>query len=78
MADMLVKLYNIPNSYEIEKKLSEEGIKIKKALAPDRSRIIDFSRACAKEDYSNEVTAAFSNNLLYSNKGEENNRLCVL
>ncbi len=50
MADMLVKLYNIPNSYEIEKKLSEEGIKIKKALAPDRSRIIDFSRACAKED----------------------------
>ncbi len=58
MADMLVKLYNIPNSYEIEKKLSEEGIKIKKALAPDRSRIIDFSRACAKEDYS----AAFSNN----------------
>ena len=62
MADMLVKLYNIPNSYEIEKKLSEEGIKIKKALAPDRSRIIDFSRACAKEDYSNEVTAAFSNN----------------
>lgn len=62
MADMLVKLYNIPNSYEIEKKLSEEGIKIKKALAPDRSRIIDFSRACAKEDYSDEVTAAFSNN----------------
>ena len=46
MTDMLVKLYNIPNSYEIEKKLSEEGIKIKKALAPDRSRIIDFSRAC--------------------------------
>lgn len=30
MADMLVKLYNIPNSYAIEEKLSEEGIKIKK------------------------------------------------
>lgn len=62
MADMLVKLYNIPNSYAIEEKLSEEGIKIKKALAPDRSRIIDFSRTCAKEDYSDEVNAAFSNN----------------
>lgn len=62
MADMLVKLYNIPNSYAIEEKLSEEGIKIKKALAPDRSRIIDFSRICAKEDYSDEVNAAFSNN----------------
>lgn len=62
MADMLVKLYNIPNSYAVEEKLSEEGIKIKKALAPDRSRIIDFSRICAKEDYSDEVNAAFSNN----------------
>lgn len=62
MADMLVKLYNIPNSYAIEEKLSEEGIKIKKALAPDRSRIINFSRICAKEDYSDEVNAAFSNN----------------
>lgn len=62
MADMLVKLYNIPNSYAIEEKLSEEGIKIKKALAPDRSRIIDFSRTCAEEDYSDEVNAAFSNN----------------
>lgn len=62
MADMLVKLYNIPNSYAIEEKLSEECIKIKKALAPDRSRIIDFSRICAKEDYSDEVNAAFSNN----------------
>lgn len=62
MADMLVKLYNISNSYAIEEKLSEEGIKIKKALAPDRSRIINFSRICAKEDYSDEVNAAFSNN----------------
>lgn len=62
MADMLVKLYNISNSYDIEKKLSEEGIKIKKALAPDRSRIIEFSRTCAKDDYSDEVAAAFSNN----------------
>lgn len=62
MADMLVKLYNIPDSYDIENKLLKEGIKLKKALAPDRSRIIDFSRTCAKEDYSDEVKAAFSNN----------------
>lgn len=62
MADMLVNLYNIPSSYTIEEKLLEKGIQIKKALAPDRSRIIDFSRTCAKEDYSDEVTVAFSNN----------------
>jgi len=31
-------------------------------LAPDRSRIIAFSKTCAKDDYSDEVRAAFSNN----------------
>ena len=62
MADMLVKLYNIPNSHDIEKKLLKNGIRVKKALAPDRSKIIAFSRICAKDDYSDEVRAAFSNN----------------
>ena len=62
MADMLVKLYNIPYSHDIEENLSKSGIRIKKALAPDRSRIIAFSRTCAKDDYSDEVQAAFSNN----------------
>ena len=62
MADMLVKLYNIPCSHDIEENLSKSGIRIKKALAPDRSRIIAFSRTCAKDDYSDEVQAAFSNN----------------
>ena len=62
MADMLVKLYNIPCSHDIEENLSKSGIRIKKALAPDRSKIIAFSRICAKDDYSDEVQAAFSNN----------------
>ena len=44
MADMLVKLYNIPHSHDIEENLFKSGIRIKKALAPDRSRIIAFSR----------------------------------
>lgn len=61
MADMLVKLYDMPDSHGIEEKLLKSGIRIKKALPPDRSRIIAFSRTCAKEDYSDEVQAAFSN-----------------
>ena len=66
MADMLVKLYNIPCSHDIEENLLKKGIRIKKALAPDRSRIVAFSRACAKDDYSDEVQAAFSNNPITS------------
>ena len=30
MADMLVKLYNIPEFYDMEEKLLQEGIRIKK------------------------------------------------
>lgn len=61
MADMLVQLYDIPDSHDIEEKLLGEGIRIKKALAPDKSKIVNFARTCAKEDYSDEVSAAFSN-----------------
>lgn len=62
MADMLVKLFNIPSSAEIEKELLKEGIRIKKALVPDRSKIVEFSKTCANQDYSDEVLAAFANN----------------
>lgn len=62
MADMLVKLYNIPDSHDIEKELLKEGIRIKKALAPDRSKVIEFAKTCAADDYSDEVQAAFCNN----------------
>lgn len=33
MADMLVKLYNIPHSHDTEENLLKSGIRIKKALA---------------------------------------------
>ena len=48
MADMLVKLYNIQSSAETEQELLKEGIRIKKALAPDRSKIVAFSRLAGK------------------------------
>lgn len=62
MSDMLVDLYSICNSNEIEKELQKEGIRIKKALAPDRTKIVAFAKNCTDEDYSDEVIAAFANN----------------
>lgn len=62
MADMLVKLFHIPSSYELECELLRKGIRIKRALAPDRSKIVEFARTCANEDYSDEVQAALANN----------------
>ncbi len=37
MADMLVKLYNIPYSHDIEENLSKSGIRIRKALVLQRT-----------------------------------------
>lgn len=62
MADMLVKLFNIVSPYELENHLLNDGIRIKKALAPDRSKIIEFAKTCVDEDYSDEVQGAFANN----------------
>lgn len=62
MADMLVKLFNISYSDEQEAKLRQNGIRIKRALAPDRSRVVEFSKTVSDQDYSDEVRAAFANN----------------
>ena len=61
MADMLVKLYNINSFSEQEDRLLEHGVRIKRALAPDKSKIVEFAQTCSNEDYSDEVEIAFSN-----------------
>ena len=35
---------------------------LKRALAPDRNKIIEYAKTCGGEDYSAEVQAAFANN----------------
>lgn len=60
MADMLVKLYHLTPPAELEKTLLAQGVRIKRALAPDRSRIEEFSRTCADQDYSDEVSVALA------------------
>ena len=50
MADMLVKLFNISIPVNEEEKLLANGIRIKRALAPDRSKIIEYSKTCGGQD----------------------------
>lgn len=60
MADMLVKLFHIAPPAELENRLLNEGIRIKRAIAPDKSKIENFAKICANEDYSDEVSVALS------------------
>lgn len=60
MADMLVKLFNIIPPTELENTLLNDGIRIKRAIAPDKTKIEDFAKICSERDYSDEVGAALS------------------
>lgn len=40
--DMLVKLYNLPDHRPLLDKLAAQGISIKRVLAPDRGRVLEF------------------------------------
>lgn len=61
MADMLVHLYPLPESPGLEEKLLAQGIKIKKALAPDMSRIVAFTVDNGYPGWADEIRVSFAN-----------------
>ena len=61
MADMLVKLYPLPTAPGLEEALQEKGITIKKALAPDMSKIIAFTEANGHPSWADEIRVCFMN-----------------
>ena len=62
MPDMLVNLYRLPSNQENIQKLKEKGIRIERALAPNRHKVMEFARENFGEGWASEVSAAFSNN----------------
>ncbi|OPJ60407.1 GNAT family N-acetyltransferase [Clostridium oryzae] len=62
MSDMLVKLFNLNSEEKLLNNLLNEGIHIKRALAPDRTKILEFVMDNFEENYVDECMAAFSNN----------------
>jgi GNAT superfamily N-acetyltransferase len=43
--DMLVKLYDLPDSSGIFAGLARDGIAVRRAMAPDRHKVVAFARA---------------------------------
>lgn len=60
MADMLVKLYPLPDAPGLEEKLLAKGVVIKKALAPDMSRIIAFAEENGHPGWADEIRVCFA------------------
>ncbi|MGL4374237.1 MAG: hypothetical protein ACRCS6_10660, partial [Turicibacter sp.] len=58
MPDMLVKLYDLPECID---PLLENGVVIKRALALDKSLVLDYVKQISSERAFNECEYAFTN-----------------
>jgi len=60
MVDLLVKLYTLPDNKGNIEELEKQGIYIKRALAPDKFRIVEYVRETFGEGWAGECDVAFS------------------
>ena len=61
MSDMLVKLYELPDDAFILARLKDEGIKISRAMAPDKFRVLPWVKEQAGLSAAGECDVSFSN-----------------
>lgn len=61
MPDMLVKLYDLPDSKPILKSLEDDSIIIKRAIAPERFFIVSTIEKAFGKGWAGECDTAFSN-----------------
>ncbi len=59
MQDMLVALYKLPDHQELLRRLAEEGIHIRRAMAPDMLDVVDWVKNTTRYA-AGEVTVAFA------------------
>ena len=58
--DMLVKLYELPNSHAAYERLRPSGITMRRALAPEKHKVAAWVRNTFSEPWASEVEVAFS------------------
>lgn len=61
MADLLVKLYELPDAREILVELKAGGIEIKRAIAPEKHLVSAWVEEKFSKGWASECEAAFSN-----------------
>jgi hypothetical protein len=58
--DMLVKLYDLPDSSELVASLAKDGISVRRAMAPDRHKVVAFVKKEFSEAWASETEVAFA------------------
>ena len=60
MPDMLVKLYDLPDSAPLYKKLEDNGVKLLRAMTPNKTKIVEWVRKEFEDGWADEISAAFT------------------
>lgn len=60
MADLLVKLYDIPPSAPLLEKLREQGIEIRRALGPEKHAVVEWAEHEFSRSWASECDVAMS------------------
>src|SRR5579859_1768656 len=58
--DMLVKLYDLPNSTALFERLLQTGIVIRRALAPEKHKVVAWVKNAFSDGWVSETEIAFS------------------
>jgi predicted N-acetyltransferase YhbS len=58
MIDMLVRLYDLPDSSELYRRIAEQGVTLRRARAFETHTVAEFARAHFSEKWASEVRVA--------------------
>ena len=58
--DMLVKLYDLPDSRNLREKLTQAGVSLRRALAPEKHKVIAWVKENFSDYWASEADVAFS------------------
>jgi GNAT superfamily N-acetyltransferase len=58
--DMLVKLYDLPDSRPLREELARAGVSLRRALAPEKHKVIAWVRNHFSEHWASETDVAFA------------------
>jgi len=57
--DMLVKLYDLPDSRTLQQRLTRAGVNLRRALVPEKHKVITWVRDNFSEGWASETDVAF-------------------
>jgi GNAT superfamily N-acetyltransferase len=58
--DMLVKLYDLPAAHDMVSRLGSDGISVRRALPPEKHKVLEWVRSQFSDAWASETDVAFS------------------